>query len=344
MRCTIYDWITQSNQHLAYAKDNWPMTFEMYRRVGNRNQFLQVARSLNIYNRQVLKRERDEWFNRYGYSWKRLGCPKEVRLNQRSFLMTAPVMGATSVFDEDYGEGDEWFDGVTGTDEGDLPPMYEGVAGEPSLPTGYSKCYNPAVQGMPVTVDVPTSISGWKVDHYVGADDELYYYYHAVDGDFFWACPNKSSVSAPKKEEIRQIQRALAKRGYNPGNIDGIWGPNTCSAMYAYSYQYKGFAEPTLDEDLFESLDLGGRGYGTRYARSCDAWFTGELGGKPEPIIIDDPEIPTPTTPKGDLAIQPLGPSESKAGVGWIIGILAAGTLLGTAWVKSRKGKKKRNK
>lgn len=353
MRCTIYDWMSQSDSHLAHGQKNWPLTTEVFNHVADRNQFLQVARSANFANKQKLQRERDDWFSKYGYSWKRLGCPRETWMNQRSFLMTAPVMGATSVFDEDYGEDDDWFDDLTGTSSGDLPPMYEGAAGDPTPPTGYKVCYNPSVQGMPVTVDVPTSQTGWRVDHYVGSDDELYYFYHSTWGDSFWACPQKSSSAVSNKEEIKQIQRALSKRGFNPGAIDGIWGPKTCSAMYAYSYQYKGFAEPTLDEDLFASLELGGRGYGARYARSCDSWFTGELGGTPTPIVEeDDPVVVNPVepprTPTGTLKFPPKNlvaePEVNKAGFGWVLGILVAGTILGTAWVQSKKNKKKGRK
>ncbi len=340
MRCTFYDWVSQSDQHMAHAREHWPMTADICSRVSDRGQFLQVVRSLNLAHRTVLKRERDEWFSQHGYSWKRLGCPREVRLNQRSFSMTAPVVGASSVFDEDYGED---FDDMTGTSSGDMPPMWQDYPDDPTLPTGYNRCYNPSVQGMPVTVDVPTNQPGWKVDHYVGADDELYYFYHSEWSDSFWACPAPGSASSHKKEEVKQIQRALSKRGINPGPIDGIWGPKTCSAAYTYSFDVKGYADPTLDESFFEALDLGGRGFGARYGRACDNWFTGELGGEPVPIVIDDPEPPhhevIPTAP-----VRPdLRPVANKAGVGWILGILAAGTIMGTAWVnrKKKKGRRK---
>jgi hypothetical protein len=342
MKCSIYDWIGQSNQHLAYAREHYPRTCEVYMRANDRNTFFQIARAVNLGYRGALKRERDQWFSKHGYAWKRLGCPREVRMYQRSFSMTAPVVGASSVFDEDYGEEDGWFDDATGTSSGDLPPMYEGLPSDPKLPEGYQKCYNPDVQGMPVTVDVPTNASGWKVDHYVGKDDEIYYFYHTDYGDSFWACPKLLSTTAPHKEEIKQIQTALMVRGYNPGPVDGIWGPKTCSAMYAYAHQYRGYADPTLDEDLFDSLGLGGRGYGSRYARSCDTWFTGELGGTPKPIV--EPEPGSTSTPGPEIAPEPEPAPEplvNKAGFGLAMGVLILGAIVGTAYVDHKKRKKR---
>ena len=101
MRCSIYDWISQSTQHEAHARKHWPVTYKIYVRASNRSQFFQAVRGMNLHHRAELKRERGEWFSSFGFAWKRLGCPQEVRLHQRSFTMTAPVVGATSVFDED---------------------------------------------------------------------------------------------------------------------------------------------------------------------------------------------------------------------------------------------------
>lgn len=36
------------------------------------------------------------------------------------------------------------------------------------------------------------------------------------------------------KENIRQIQHALARKGFSPGPIDGIWGPMTANAVRAF--------------------------------------------------------------------------------------------------------------
>ena len=241
------------------------------------------------------------------------------------------------MFDSDY--GDDWGDG--GVDDGNLPPMYGGGAADPTVPSGYKVCYNPTVQGMPVTIDAPTNQSNWRVDHYVGANDELYYYYHTVDGsDFFWACPTKGGVPVSNKAEVKEIQRALQKRGHNPGSIDGVWGPNTCGAFYGFAFSQRGYSDPTLDESLFGALELGGRGFGAKYARACDDWFTGDLAGGP----LNNPPIITPPTGGTEPNIVVDPPQPIKAGIPWWLALIMVGGVAGTIWHQSRKkkGKKKR--
>lgn len=48
------------------------------------------------------------------------------------------------------------------------------------------------------------------------------------------APPAAAPQAGPTPEHVREVQRALAKAGYDPGPIDGIFGPRTKAALRMY--------------------------------------------------------------------------------------------------------------
>jgi peptidoglycan hydrolase-like protein with peptidoglycan-binding domain len=45
---------------------------------------------------------------------------------------------------------------------------------------------------------------------------------------------SKAAASKQTPEHVRELQQALAKAGYDPGPIDGIFGPQTKAALRKY--------------------------------------------------------------------------------------------------------------
>ena len=48
------------------------------------------------------------------------------------------------------------------------------------------------------------------------------------------AAPTAKPERSPTPEHVREVQQALADAGYDPGPIDGIFGPRTKSALRKY--------------------------------------------------------------------------------------------------------------
>jgi peptidoglycan hydrolase-like protein with peptidoglycan-binding domain len=66
---------------------------------------------------------------------------------------------------------------------------------------------------------------------------------------------------------VRQIQQALKSKGFEPGEIDGVWGPRTQSALNRYQRE-QGLAArgQVIDARALRSLgiDLSTMSAGTR--------------------------------------------------------------------------------
>lgn len=194
-----------------------------------------------------------------------------------------------SVFDEGASES-EW--DVSSPDQPSggadtTPPMWTPPSDAPSVPVGYKYCLNPAVRGTSLSENGPTDKPGWVAEHWAGKDGLLYYRFIKLSSmgtkiDEVWGCP-KWNPSVASKADVMAIQRALNSAGQPGANgkalaVDGVIGQNTCYAMYSYVYRTTGVADPTLTETEFASLGLGGRGFGEKYARLCDTWYSGEFG------------------------------------------------------------------
>ena len=54
---------------------------------------------------------------------------------------------------------------------------------------------------------------------------------------------------------VRQVQQQLSDRGYKPGPIDGIIGPNTRAALQSFK-QKEGIRGTDLDEATLKALGI----------------------------------------------------------------------------------------
>jgi len=64
----------------------------------------------------------------------------------------------------------------------------------------------------------------------------------------------------PSRERVRQIQEALLEAGFNPGPVDGLWGPNSADALMDFQEAHD--LEPT---GRINSLSLIQLGLGPKY-------------------------------------------------------------------------------
>ena len=63
------------------------------------------------------------------------------------------------------------------------------------------------------------------------------------------------SQTRPSRERYRQIQQALADAGFDPGPVDGFWGPNSEDALA--DFQEARDLEPTGRIDAMSLIQLG---------------------------------------------------------------------------------------
>lgn len=92
-------------------------------------------------------------------------------------------------------------------------------------------------------------------------------------GGSSWVKPADKTPAG--RTEVEQIQQALKDRNYDPGKIDGKWGPNTCGAAYRYKKEKLTGHHPELDFEFFTSLGFGmikAQEFEDKYKNSCDAW------------------------------------------------------------------------
>jgi peptidoglycan hydrolase-like protein with peptidoglycan-binding domain len=79
-----------------------------------------------------------------------------------------------------------------------------------------------------------------------------------------------SSAASPQSPQlsqdmIQQVQGRLQEQGIYHGNIDGVWGPGTESAVRSYQQQHNLNATGKLDVDTLASLNLGTNQSNQRY-------------------------------------------------------------------------------
>lgn len=65
---------------------------------------------------------------------------------------------------------------------------------------------------------------------------------------------------------VREAQRELAQRGYDPGAVDGVWGPQTSRAALAFQRANNIEATGRLDARTMQALNVDDRGGGSRAA------------------------------------------------------------------------------
>jgi len=64
---------------------------------------------------------------------------------------------------------------------------------------------------------------------------------------------------SPTRERYREIQTALKELGYDPGPIDGQWGPKTSAALRRFERDNDLRADGQLDSLTLIALGLGPR-------------------------------------------------------------------------------------
>lgn len=68
---------------------------------------------------------------------------------------------------------------------------------------------------------------------------------------------NEGSGGSTRVQDTRRIQQRLKAAGYDPGPLDGIWGPKTCGAMLHFQQRYFGTSKMGyLDYDTFVKLSF----------------------------------------------------------------------------------------
>ena len=308
----IYDWMTQSPKHELAAQKLYPTAFQMASRSPNYGSFIAMANSMPALNRQRYTAEFNQWWKTYGQTWDRMGCPSEYSVGELTSQFSFPeqdrqvstrprsLRGVTVA-------GFNPFSGSTGL-AGFRGGAYGGIRGfgqtdtKPALEPGYQWCTS-IPPGMPITEEkpVPGDTNGWYYRIWAGdGDGKNYYeykqymlwdYWSGGSGETLYACPtySPSNTTTANKTEVKAIQSALLKRGYNPGVIDGIWGPSTCGAAYSYARNELGEYGSVLSSQFFTTLGLGGKGYDQKYGNSCESWYTGDLG--PEPGAVPNAPV-----------------------------------------------------
>jgi peptidoglycan hydrolase-like protein with peptidoglycan-binding domain len=68
-----------------------------------------------------------------------------------------------------------------------------------------------------------------------------------------------ATQSSPElsQDMIQRVQGRMQQQGMYRGNVDGVWGPGTESAVRSYQQQHNLNATGRLDADTLASLNLG---------------------------------------------------------------------------------------
>jgi peptidoglycan hydrolase-like protein with peptidoglycan-binding domain len=63
-------------------------------------------------------------------------------------------------------------------------------------------------------------------------------------------------VLAQASQEVRQVQQALSSKGFDPGQIDGIYGPNTAKALRQFQRQENLKVNGEIDASTLSHLGI----------------------------------------------------------------------------------------
>jgi peptidoglycan hydrolase-like protein with peptidoglycan-binding domain len=124
-----------------------------------------------------------------------------------------------------------------------------------------------------------------------------------VSNGYASASPNDSSASsgstAPQSTEltpgmIRQVQQTLQQNGTYHGNVDGVWGPATQSAVRDYQQQHNLNATGQLNQETLASMNLGGS---TQQGNAQPPDQTQQSSNAQQPSSNYNPPPPSNTNP-----------------------------------------------
>jgi peptidoglycan hydrolase-like protein with peptidoglycan-binding domain len=83
------------------------------------------------------------------------------------------------------------------------------------------------------------------------------------------------------QSQIRQIQQALNKHGFDAGNVDGVWGPETSDAVRNFQEKRNLSTDEALNRETLSALgvdfasNMGGDGAGTTGSATRDTTGSG---------------------------------------------------------------------
>lgn len=88
-----------------------------------------------------------------------------------------------------------------------------------------------------------------------------------------------TGYTAARIAQVKRIQEALKRASYNPGTIDGKWGPKTCAAMTSFQQAKFGTAKKNwLDMETWALL-----GFGSSDCKLFEDAYGTSCGGNPPP-------------------------------------------------------------
>ncbi|MGD9924660.1 MAG: peptidoglycan-binding protein [Pseudorhodoplanes sp.] len=74
-----------------------------------------------------------------------------------------------------------------------------------------------------------------------------------------WSQQQKAQSVSPSEldqSQIRQIQQALNKHGFDAGNVDGVWGPETRDAVQNFQEKRNLSTDEALNEETLSALGV----------------------------------------------------------------------------------------
>lgn len=88
--------------------------------------------------------------------------------------------------------------------------------------------------------------------------DSSYWYPTQYYSDSYYDVPETTSVVTYSTSDATAsaVQRELARRGYNPGVIDGVIGPQTRNAIAQFQSEHRMAVTGTINGALLDELDL----------------------------------------------------------------------------------------
>lgn len=122
---------------------------------------------------------------------------------------------------------------------------------------------------------------------------------------------------------VREVQTALKAAGFNPGTIDGKYGPKTASAIRAMESARSMPQAGVIDSGVLGQLGITPGVSFMSSGPSSISSYTPSSGGYAS-------VVPTPSAPGATLSkSSPANPAASDSIPGWKIGVIAgAGALL----------------
>lgn len=96
-------------------------------------------------------------------------------------------------------------------------------------------------------------------------------YLEIIAEDFVYLDPNMKGglAKSGSKEEVRELQQFLAWLGFNPGTVDGIYGPNTARAVKQFQGRYRLKVDGDVGPNTIRVMkNIAARGFAGSNAKS----------------------------------------------------------------------------